>query len=277
MIRLGHIEYSNCFPMHADLLEQGSEAVRVVRGTPAELNRALAAGEIDVAPASSIEYARHAGRYRVLPEFVIGSNGPVHSILFESMRPIEELSDARVAVPTASATSVVLLKILLRLKYNISTRFEWFSQEDGRDPFQEGAAAVLWIGDVALRRSFTAARLIYDLGAEWTDWTKLPFAFAIWQTTLPAERDAELGPLMASFRASSARFRADPVAMAEQYASMFGLSQQRLARYWKTLRYDFDPMVQEGLLHYYRLAAALGEVPRVDRIAWVSQKAGASS
>src|SRR5688500_15274661 len=113
MIRLGHIEYSNCFPLHAELLEQGSPQVELVRGVPTELNRALEAGAIDVAPASSIEYARHADRYRVLPEFVIGSRGPVHSILLESTRPIEELIDTRVAIPTASATSVVLLKILL--------------------------------------------------------------------------------------------------------------------------------------------------------------------
>ena len=275
MIRLGHIEYSNCFPLHAGLLEQGNPGVRIVPGTPSMLNRALATGEIDIAPASSIEYARHAGRYRVLPEFVIGSRGPVHSILFETIRPIEELSDARIAVPTASATSVVLLKILLRLKYNLSTRFEWFAQEDGRDPFQDGVAAVLWIGDIALRRSFTAARMIYDLGAEWTDWTKLPFAFAVWQTTLPPERDHELDPLIASFDESRARFRENTTELAAQYASTFGVLPQRLARYWKTLRYEFDPSMQEGLLHFYQLAAALGEAPRVERIAWASQKARA--
>lgn len=275
MIRLGHIEYSNCFPLHADLLERGNPDVSIVQGTPSTLNRALATGAIDVAPASSIEYARHAGRYRVLPEFVIGSRGPVHSILFESIRPIEELGDARIALPTASATSVVLLKILLRLKYNVSTRFEWFAQEDGHDPFQDGVAAVLWIGDIALRRSFTAARLIYDLGAEWTDWTKLPFAFAVWQTTITPDRDHELDPLIASFDASRARFRDNTTELAAQYASMFGISPQRLARYWKTLRYEFDPSMQEGLLHFYQLAAALGEAPRVERIAWASQKARA--
>lgn len=275
MIRLGHIEYSNCFPLHAELLEQGHPDVEVVRGIPSSLNRALEAGEIDIAPASSIEYARHANRYRVLPQFAIASRGPVHSILFESMRPIEELNDTRVAVPTASATSVVLLKILLRLKYNVTVRFEWFTQEHGGDPFRDGVAAALWIGDVALRRSFTAAHLVYDLGSEWTDWTQLPFAFAIWQTTLPEARDAELEPLIESFARSRARFREQPIALAEQYANSFGVTPQRLGRYWKTLRYDFDAATQEGLLHYYHLAATLGEAPRVDRIVWASQKARA--
>src|SRR5688500_9102253 len=102
MIRLRHIEYSNCLPVHSDLPEEGSPQVQLIHGVPSELNRALEAGSVDIAPASSIEYARHADRYRVLPEFVIGSRGPVHSILFESTRPIEELNDTRVAVPTAS-------------------------------------------------------------------------------------------------------------------------------------------------------------------------------
>ena len=273
MIRLGHIEYSNSFPVHAELLEHGRGQVEIVRGTPAELNDALAVGHVDLAPASSIEYARHADRYRVLPDFVIGSRGPVHSILLESIRPVEELGEARVAVPTASATSIVLLKILLRLKYDVSTRFEWFAQEEGRDPFHEGAAAVLWIGDVALRRSFTAARLIYDLGSEWTEWTRLPFAFALWQTTLSPDRDAQLEPLMQAFQTSRQRFRTHNDALAAQYAPAFGILPQRLARYWKTLQYEFDPAMQQGLLHFYRLAAALGEAPRVERIAWVSQKA----
>ena len=275
MIRLGHIEYSNCFPLHADALERGLPQVEVVRGTPAELNRALAAGEIDVAPASSIEYARHADRYRVLPHFVIGSHGPIHSILIESTRPIEELAGARVAVPTASATSVVLLKILLRIKYNVSAHYEWFAQESARDPIEAGADAALWIGDVALRRSFSAERVQYDLGAEWTNWTKLPFAFAVWQTTLPSERDDELEPLLASFSASRARFRAQPTQLAEHYAATLGLQPQRLERYWKTLRFELDPAMQEGLLHFYRLAHELGEAPRVERIAWASQKARA--
>jgi chorismate dehydratase len=275
MVRLGHIEYSNCFPLHAELLEQGHPAVAVVPGIPSELNRALEAGAIDIAPASSIEYARHAARYRVLPQFAIASRGPVHSILFESIRPVEELNDVRVAVPTASATSVVLLKILLRLKYNVTVRYEWFTQSDGADPFRDGAAAALWIGDVALRRHFTAAHLVYDLGTEWTEWTQLPFAFALWQTTLPEARDAELVPLIESFTRSRDRFRAQPMALAERYARSFGMSAQRLGRYWKNLHYDFDAATQEGLLRYYQLAAALGEAPRVERIAWASQKARA--
>lgn len=275
MIRLGHIEYSNCFPIHAELLEHGHPDIEVVPGIPSQLNHALDAGRIDIGPVSSIEYARHADRYRVLPEFVIGSFGAVHSILFESRMPVDRLNNTTIAIPTASATSVVLLKVLLRMRYNINAQFQWFTQEDGSDPIAAGAAAALWIGDVALRRSFEPSRIVLDLGAEWTAWTRLPFAFAVWQTTLPAERDAELEQLMEVFRRSRARIRTDALDLANRHADRFGLPPHQLARYWKSLRYEFDPTMQQGLLHFYRLASSLGEAPRIDAIAWASQKARA--
>ena len=76
MIRLGHISYSNCVPVHALLLEKTPDDVVLVRDVPSRLNAALAAGEIDAAPCSSIEYARHTSDYRILPGHAIGV-GPV--------------------------------------------------------------------------------------------------------------------------------------------------------------------------------------------------------
>lgn len=151
VLRLGNIIYSNCFPVHAGLLDRGlPPGVEMVEGVPGYLNGLLDRGEIDVAPSSSIEYARHAGHYRIIPDLVIGSRGPVRSILFLSRRPPEELDGALVAMPTASATSVVLLKVLLRVRWGVQARFRWFDQAK-EDPFAAGADAALFIGDVALR------------------------------------------------------------------------------------------------------------------------------
>src|SRR5215203_3073994 len=54
--------------------------VEEVVGVPTELNRALLADEIDVAPISSIEYARNADRLRLLPRLCVSSEGAVDSI-----------------------------------------------------------------------------------------------------------------------------------------------------------------------------------------------------
>ena len=57
-IRLGHITYSNCYPVHAGILDGGmDEGIAVTEGVPSFLNGLLDRGEIDVAPCSSIEFA----------------------------------------------------------------------------------------------------------------------------------------------------------------------------------------------------------------------------
>ena len=104
-LRLGHIVYSNCFPVHARLVDRPRAGdPSIVEGIPSHLNGLLERGEIDVAPCSSIEFARNADRYRLLPDLVIGSRGPVRSIQFLSSLPPEELDGLRVGIPTASAT-----------------------------------------------------------------------------------------------------------------------------------------------------------------------------
>lgn len=273
MIRLGHIEYSNCFPVHSRLLDCGAPpGIELRVGVPSLLNRALAAGEIDVAPSSSIEYARHADRYRVLPDFVIGSDGPVQSILVESLRPLDELDGAEVAVPTASATSVVLLRVLLEIRHGLRPRYRWFDQVTEPDPVGGGAAAALRIGDVALRREFPSGHRVTDLGEEWSAWTGLPFAFAVWQVAAGAEHDAELSRLHGVLTESRAYFDAHADALAARFSPTFGLDAAVLLEYWRSLHYGLDAEMQRGLLRFYALAAELGEVPAVPALRWTGSE-----
>lgn len=267
-LRLGHIVYSNCFPVHARLLDAGApEWIDVVHGVPSHLNALLERGEIDVAPCSSIEFARNADRYRVLPDLVIGSRGPVRSIVFASTRRPAELEGALVAVPTASATSVVLLKVLLRLRWGVRPRFRWFDQATD-DPFADGADAALFIGDVALRADLhPQVPHRFDLGAEWWAHTGLPFAFAVWQAGGGSD-DAlrRLHATLLDSRAYGHEHRAD---LAERWADRFGFSPGFLDAYWSDLSYQLDAPMLEGLDTFYRLAAEIGELPEAPRIRFV--------
>lgn len=257
-LRLGHITYSNCYPLHAGLLDAPPPWLELRRGVPSELNAALAAGDIDVAPSSSIEYARHEG-YRVLPGPAIASDGPVRSILFETTTVPEALDGARVALPTASATSVVLLRALLELRHGVRPSYAWFRQGPAADPVGDGAAAALWIGDVALGRRRYEGRSYMDLGAVWKEWTGLPFVYAVWQTPLDPERDDELTRLARLLATSHGYFRERAEELARREAANFGLPQDRLLDYWRSLRYTLDDRAVEGLLRFYALAAELGE------------------
>jgi chorismate dehydratase len=275
-IRLGHITYSNCFPVHAGVLDRGAPGwLRVVEGVPSELNRLLGAGEIDVAPCSSIEFARNAGRYRVLPDLVIGSRGAVRSICFLATDDPRALDGRTVAMPTASATSVVLLKVLLRLRWGVRARFVWFDQAR-EDPFAAGADAALFIGDVALREGLhPSVPHRFDLGEVWHEHTGLPFAFAVWQAaggSEPALR--RLHATLLESRAFGLRHRE---ALAERWAGRFGFAPPFLARYWADLSYELDGEMREGLATFYRLAAEIGELARAPSLRFVEVERAAAA
>jgi chorismate dehydratase len=257
-------------PVHAQLLAEPRPGLRIVTGTPGELNLALVKGDIDLAPCSSIEYARQAARYRLIPGLVIGSHGRVRSIRLESTVPLAELDGRTVAVPTASATSVVLLRILLERCYGSRASFIWFTQEAAHDPVPDQAAAALWIGDQALQRSAPAGREIHDLGELWTSWTGLPFAFALWQTGLGPERDEELRGLAARLHASLHSSLTQPLRLAQQYAEQFGMTPEQLADYWSGLHFTLDEAMLRGLTRFFELAAELGEIPDVPPFRWLT-------
>jgi len=56
VIKLGRISYVNMAPVFYRV----DHDVEEIQGVPTELNRMLIDGELDTAPISSIEYARHA-------------------------------------------------------------------------------------------------------------------------------------------------------------------------------------------------------------------------
>src|SRR3954467_10528767 len=132
LLRLGRISYANMAPVFYELDGEGLEQVS---GVPTTLNRMLTAGEIDVGPISSIEYARHAGTLRLLPRLCVSTEGAVDSIQLITRKPLEQVRS--VAVTPQSATSVVLTKVLL--------------PEARHVPLGEEADAKLLIGDAALK------------------------------------------------------------------------------------------------------------------------------
>lgn len=267
-LRLGDITYSNCFPVHARLIAAPREGdPELVRGVPSLLNRLLREGGIEVAPSSSIEYARNHDRYRILPDLVIGSRGPVRSILFLSRLNPSDLDGRVVALPTASATSVVLLKILLHLRWETAPEFTWFDQSS-ENPFLFGADAALFIGDVALRPGlYPGMHYRHDLGEIWYRSTGLPFAFAVWQAS--GGSTEQLQRLHALLVESRDYFGNHHARLSGEFARHFGLPPRLLDEYWRGLTYALDPAMEEGLRSFYRLAAEIGELDRVPDLSWV--------
>jgi chorismate dehydratase len=222
-----------------------------VTGVPTELNGRLIAGELDLAPISSIEWARNADRLQILPRLCVGSEGAVDSIQLVSRVPLEYVRT--VAVTPESATSVVLTRVLL--------------EEAQHVPLGEEADAKLLIGDAALQSAFEDPTPHYDLGRLWLERTGLPMVFAVWAAPEPLVDGLEEleDALVASLRAA----RAEPEQLAHEASERYGYPPGFLARYFEKLRYSFGPRERAGLLTFLELARDAGELDEVPELRFI--------
>jgi chorismate dehydratase len=247
-VRLGRISYVNMAPVFHRL----NADVEEVQGVPTELNRLLLDGQIDLAPISSIEYARHASSLVILPRVCVSSEGAVDSIQIVSRTPFPQIR--RIAVTPESATSVVLAKVLLPHAEQV--------------PLGEEAEAKLLIGDAALKSAFEDPTPHYDLGRLWLDRTGLPMVFAVWAAPEPVpEGVAELEhSIVASVRLA----RAEPEVLAREASARYGYPPGYLARYFEKLRYSFGPRERAGFYTFLEMARDVGELEHIPELRFVT-------
>jgi len=248
-VKLGRISYVNMAPVFYRLEAE----VDAVQGVPTDLNARLLSGELDVAPISSIEYARNADRLRLLPRLCVSSEGAVDSIQLVSRKPLEQVRT--VAVTPESATSVVLTKVLL--------------PEAEHVPLGEEGDAKLLIGDAALKSAFEDPTPHYDLGRLWLERTGLPMVFAVW--ACPEPLCAGLSELEDALVASVRLARAEPEQLAHEASDRYGYPAGFLARYFEKLRYRFGPRERAGLMTFLELARDAGELDDVPELRFVRE------
>jgi len=263
-MRLGRIPWINCYPVYG-AIDRGLVSVpaELVTGTASELNDLLAAGELDVSAVSAVEYARNAAAYHLLPNLAITCDGPVHSVALFSRRPIEQLSDATVLLSASSRTSVLLLGLLCRHRWQIAPRFATARAEAMDLESLAGLPheAVLVIGDAALL--LTARRdypIKVDLGAEWRGWTGLPFVFAVWA----ARRETAAEPVRAIHERlleSRAWGLSHIDELAADAARRTGVAEPVCHAYLSDLDYALSYRHLAGLTDFFRRLAQDGLVP----------------
>jgi chorismate dehydratase len=277
MLRIGYINYLNVWPLF-EWFENKAKSIDGLRLTvdhPTRLNALLSRGELDLAPSSSFEYLLNAGRYSLLPDLSICSDGPVQSALLACPFPPEEISrrvaggGLRVGLTSASASSATLLRILWHFHWRWPEP-TWSSVEPGHGlkfgvPFLE-------IGDTALRLACAPPPgwHLVDLGAAWKEFTGLPFVFGVWMVRegLEPQAGSLLDKVVQSLTAARLAFAKTPDAVIQRYQRPEWLSAQALADYWRCIRYDFGPREQAGLVLFGEYARRLGLLPSVPGLRW---------
>jgi len=248
---LAVVSYLNTRPLIAGL----EASCDLVPAVPARCWDLVSSGEADLGVIPAIGLGDDP-ELAVVPEVGIAAEGPVESVVLVTRVPLARVRS--VALDASSRASAALLRILCARAWGIAPRFfvappDWPAMLAAHD-------AALLIGDPAFAltgdpRFLARADLaIVDLGQAWTEWTGLPFVFAVWAgradrvtpdivAELQAARDRGLESLPAIARAA-ARHPAD---------------EEKNLRYLRdTIRYRLGPRERAGLARYLELAGELG-------------------
>ncbi len=272
MLRIGRIPYINCYPVYG-AIDRGLVALdgTLIDGVPTALNGRMATGNLDLSVVSTVEYARDAQRYLLLPELAISCDGPVQSVMLFSRRPAPELGGARVLVSRSSLTSVNLLELLFTHVWRARPEFVPGDAEmvDIARFAGEAHDARLVIGDAALRLHEAAEAdspwpalypYRYDLGEVWKQWTGLPFVFAVWvaQRATPVHGSMAAHASLLASRDWGLEHLGE---LADQAAVASGVGRERCLNYLSGLDYRLSYPHLAGLTEFFRRLVAAGRVP----------------
>ena len=243
-VRLGAVSYLNSQPIVVPLATEPQ--FEILYSVPAQCASDLEAGNVDVGLIPSIEYARSSDPYLLVPDVAIASHGPVVTVRLFWTGDLGRIR--RIALDLSSRTSVALLRILLAERHNMAPA--WVDMEPDLDAMLGQADAALIIGDPVFDHLADDLNFM-DLGAEWSDWTALPFVYAFWAGRAEALQAEDVAALV--------RARVRGAASVPQIAADFARRQGGEAEAYEqylteNIHFTFGDREKEGLQLFLRLA-----------------------
>ncbi len=264
-MKLGYIDYLNCYPFYFHMFEKEPlEDVSIVYGYPGALNKMMVAGDLDMSPISSATCADIADRVVVLPDFCLSSVGYVGSVILAGKVPIEELDKKCIGLSSASHTSVVLLKMLLKNYYQIEP--EYVSTGPRLDLMNVDAALI--IGNDAMVNVRKPAPYRYDIGDLWLRKTGFPVVFAVF-----AVRESVLDKYESTIKAVIRSYHNSIKCLDSEREQVILKAQEKypdiiydIHSYYELLGFEFTEELKGALEFYHTAAAELGLIRRVEKL-----------
>ncbi|WP_062235371.1 menaquinone biosynthetic enzyme MqnA/MqnD family protein [Fictibacillus sp. FJAT-27399] len=258
-LNIGEIKYTNILPLFFYLNKKEIEntGAEFIPQIPAELNRRMARGEIDLGGISSFSFGENSHQYSLFPNLSVSTFGKVGSILLFSKTAIEDLDGKSIALTSSSATSVVLLKVILKEFYGLDPVYETMAPD--YDQMLQNHSACLLIGEDAIKADWRQEKDIhvYDLGELWYKHTELPMTYAVMAVRNDSiEREpALLEKLLFEMSESKQKTKSDQYhEMISHILPAHGGEYSFWANYFHGINYDFGESHLKGLKHYFELA-----------------------
>lgn len=252
-LRLGAVNYLNTKPLVYRLPELAPQA-ELTLDLPSRLADRLAAGDLDVALIPSVECFQDP-TYSIVSTACIACRGPVLSVKLFSRTPPAEIRT--LALDEGSRTSAALVQILLREQFGVRPQLTPLAIGDALA--DSAADAVLLIGDRAIHSPVERFAEVWDLGDRWTEWTGLPFVFAMWT--------ARAGVDLQGVEAALDEARDSGVAHLDEIArhesAPLGLTVPECLTYLRdNLHFFLGPRERRGLELFHQLAGKYGLAPQ---------------
>jgi chorismate dehydratase len=226
LIKVGRTPYLSSEPLCFDMPKRGIEVQEL---PPRELPIAISEGHLHGGLIPLVDCFPLAESMRTVVGFCVATISRAMSVNLSTVRPLNDMNGARIAVPHEAPTAVKLLQVLLSLKHGVEPA-ALVSSQDPHD-------GILLVGSQGLRyrrvtREFPHQ---YDLGEEWHRWTGLPFVFArfVVRSDLPTE-DAML---IEDSLYTSLQDWADGVYRISGPAGNLPMHPREILRYTKGIRY----------------------------------------
>ena len=249
-MKLGYIDYLNCYPFYYHMFEHKPlEGIDVIHRYPSILNSMMIKGELPMSAISAATYSQIDGEAVLLPDFCLSSIGYVGSVVLRSNLPIEEMDKKRVGLTSASHTSVILLKMLLKSYYNAEPVYELTKP----NPSMGGLDAVLMIGNEAMIKSEMPVSFSYDLGELWLRKTGFPVVFAVFAIREEAleQYDKEINRVIKSYYESIECLEKEPDKVIERAHRKYPDISYDIRGYFRTLQFKFTDRLKMALEFYY--------------------------
>ena len=253
-MRIGAVNYLNSKPLVYGL-DTLAPQVRVTYDLPSRLADSLTAGRLDVALIPSVEFFRTPGSM-IVSDACVACRGPVLSVKLHFRVPPAEVRS--VALDEGSRTSAALTRILLAELHDVRPQWEPLPIGCGLDTTQ--ADAVLLIGDRAIAEDLPAEEFveIWDLGERWTNWTGLPFVFAMWI----ARAGVDVGDIATELAAARDNGVARLREIAEREGPLVGVSSKLATAYFRdNLHFVLGTEERNGLERFHLLCRKHGLAP----------------
>jgi chorismate dehydratase len=272
-LRCGRISYTNDLPVYAAFDAGAVEFPGTLRvGVPAELNRAMLAGDLDCGPISSFFFAQHADEFALLPGVCIGSRAAVRSIYCMSKAELRSLAGTPISVTTESATGRALFDVICRSRFGFAPSY--VESEDPLRDYRELSTPAVLIGDKAIDAALFDPEHAHDLGTLWHGFTSADMVYAVWAI----RRDAAAASPGAATAVAAALTQSLDWGLANLDAAISAAEhaiprpEGFYAAYYRGLNFRFDERAQDGLRAFFDACTGCGLLDRTPALVFLDEE-----